>query len=110
MLILPPGHAKAVRARRALHPREKWMIGVVLGAVATLIVATVISLSVGGHSVARGCFDVTVPGPVGAEEVHRCGAEARVTCGSVETAGAFSTEAGRLIAAACRKARLPVGP
>jgi hypothetical protein len=79
-------------------------------AVGALIVATVIALSVGGHSAGRGCFDISVPGPVGAEEVHRCGADARTTCMSVRTPGAFGSEAARLIAIECRRLRLPVGP
>jgi hypothetical protein len=86
------------------------MIGVVLGVVAALIVATLVSLSIGSRSAGRGCFSVYVPGPVGSEEVHRCGADARTTCASAGTSSAFSSEAGRLIAAECRKLRLPVGP
>jgi hypothetical protein len=110
VLILPPGHAKAINARRTLPMREKWVVGVMLCAVGAVIVATVIALGLGGHSAGRGCFTVYVPGPVGAAEVHRCGADARTMCLSVRTPGAFGGEARRVIAAECRKLRLPVGP
>ena len=46
VLILPPGHAQALRTRRQFRAREKWLIGAVLGTVAALVLAVVISLAI----------------------------------------------------------------
>ena len=87
--------------------REKWMIGGVLGVVAALALVLVVSFVSSGPSSSNGCIYATVPGVVGAEQVHECGATARATCGSVRAA--YRPQAAQTIAAACRKAGLPVG-
>jgi hypothetical protein len=109
VLILPPGHAQTVRLRR-LTAREKWMVRGVAGAVALITVAVVvIALATAGRTSARGCINATIPGPVGAEEVHQCGAGARETCATVFTPGAYTKQAAMVVAEACRKAGLPAG-
>ena len=109
MLILPPGHAQAVRARRPLSIREKRLIAAVLAAVAAIAVALVISFSAGSRTSSHGCIYVTIPAATGAQEINRCGAAARETCASSQTAGAFTPQAAQSIAAECRSAGLPVG-
>jgi hypothetical protein len=109
MLILPPGHATAVSARRRLTAREKWMVGGVLGAMATLALVLVISFAVAGPSSKHGCIYATVPADTGAQQIHQCGAAARDTCKSVAQPGAYTQQAARVITAECRKAGLSVG-
>ena len=109
MLILPPGHADAIAARRRLSAREKWILGGVLGAVVALALVLVISLASGGPSSSRGCIYATIPADTGAQQVHQCGAQARDTCQSVYAPGAFTQQAAGAIASECRKAGLPVG-
>jgi hypothetical protein len=109
VLILPPGHAKAVLTPRRLGTRERWMITTVLAAVAAVLVVVVISIASSGHSTGNGCVDVTIPGPIGGEELYRCGAGARALCASVGQPQGFTGVPGQDIARACRKARLPVG-
>ena len=109
MLILPPGHADAVAARRSLTSRERWLAGGVLATVVVLAVVLVISLSSGGPSSSRGCIYATIPGDVGAQQINQCGVKARDTCESVYAPGAFTQQAAGTIAAECRKAGLPVG-
>lgn len=109
MLILPPGHAQSISRRRALTPRERWLIGGVLGAVAAVAIALVISLGTAGKTSAHGCIYATIPGAVGAQQVDQCGAQARDMCQSVHAPGAFTAQAAATIAAECRKAGLPVG-
>jgi hypothetical protein len=109
VLILPPGHAQAITARRRLSRREQWMVGGVLATVAAVILVLVISLATTGRSSAHGCIYATIPGAVGAQEIYQCGNEARATCASAETAGAFSAQSAQTIALECRKAGLPVG-
>jgi hypothetical protein len=104
VLILPPEHAAPVRR---LSRRERWMVGGVLGVVAALAVVLVISFVSAGPSSGQGCIYATIPGVVGAEQVHQCGADARETCRTVNTA--YIQQAARTIAAECRKAGLPVG-
>ena len=109
MLILPPGHAQTVAARRTLNVREKWILGSVGALVAALIVVVAIAVATAGHSSGNGCIDVTIPYSIGGQEFYRCGAAARRTCSSVGTPGGFVARAGRAVAAECRKAGLPAG-
>lgn len=110
MLILPPGHAQALRVRRRLSSREKWLIGGVLAGVAALIIGVVIALSTAGHSSSRGCIYATIPGAVGAQQINQCGDAARSICASANVPGSFTPDAARAVAAECRKAGLPVRP
>lgn len=107
-MVLPPGHAHAIRSRHVLSQREKWMIGGVLTTVAAVVIALIISLATAGKSSANGCIYATIPGVVGAVQVNECGASARSTCASVNSPGAYAPGAARTIAAECRKAGLPV--
>jgi hypothetical protein len=109
MLILPPGHAETVRVRRAITRREKRMIGALLAVVAGLLIALVLSLTIGGHSSRNGCIYATIPAATGAQQINQCGATARATCESATAPGAFTAAASRTIVAECRKAGLPVG-
>jgi ABC-type Co2+ transport system permease subunit len=93
-----------------LSRREKWMLGGVLGVVAALAVVLVISFVSSGPSSGHGCIYANIPGAVGAEQVHECGATARQTCRSVNAPGAYTRQAAHTLATECRKAGLPVGP
>jgi len=84
VLILPPGHAQQLGARRAL------------------------SLLASGKSSSHGCIYVTIPAATGAQQVSECGATARSTCLSVSTPGAFTAQAARAIEGECNKAGLAV--
>src|SRR5437763_17087625 len=107
-MVLPPGHAHAIRSRHALSHREKWMIGGVLATVAAVVIALIIALSTAGKSSANGCIYATIPGVVGAVQVNECGASARSSCASVFAPGAYTRGAARTIVVECRKAGLPV--
>ena len=109
VLILPPGHAETVRARRGLSTREKWILRGVLGVAAAIAVAVVISLASTGKSSSHGCIYATIPGAVGAEQISQCGVTARGTCATVYRPGAYTAASAQTIAAECRKAGLPVG-
>jgi hypothetical protein len=110
VLILPPGHAKAIDARRRFSSRERWMVGGAVTAVVAILVAVVIALAAGGRTSSHGCIYATVPAATGAQEVSQCGAAAVSTCMSVRAQGAYTQQAARVIAVQCRKAGLPVGP
>ena len=102
-MVMPPDHA----VLRRLSKREKWMIGGVLGVVAALALVLVVSFASSGPSSGHGCIYATIPGVVGAEQVHECGATARATCRSVRAA--YRPHAAQTIATECRKAGLPAG-
>jgi hypothetical protein len=85
------------------------MIGGVLSGVAALVVALAIAFAAGGPGSANGCIRLVLPAPTGAQEINQCGAPARSTCASVRTPGSFTSQAARAVAAACRKAGLPMG-
>jgi hypothetical protein len=106
---LPLGHAQEVAARRALSRREKWLIRGVVAAVAVLAVVLAVSLGTAGSSSAHGCIHATIPGPVGAQEINQCGAQARATCQSAAAPGAFTAQASGVLERECRKAGLPIG-
>jgi hypothetical protein len=108
VLILPPGHAEAVRVRRRLPTRERWLIGGVLGAVAVVAVVLAVSLGTAGPSSANGCVHATVAGPVGAVQINQCGAAAQSICATVYAPGAYPPTGVRTLADECRKAGLPV--
>ena len=109
MLILPPGHAETLKGMRRLTVREKRLVQAVLALVAALLVGVLIALASSGQSSARGCIHLTIPGPVGAQELDECGARARDICSTVRQSGAFNSVARNDVVAACRTARLPVG-
>ncbi len=109
MLILPPGHAETVLVPRRLGKRERWMIAAVLGAVVVVMVAVVISIGSTARTTANGCVDVTISGPIGGEELYRCGAEARSLCASVGHPGGITGAPAQDVARVCRRAGLPVG-
>ena len=103
LLIMPSETATL----RRLSKREKWMVGGVLGMVAVIAAFLVISFTSSGPTSRNGCIYATVPGAVGAQQIHECGATARATCQSVHVA--YTPQAAQTIAVACRKAGLPVG-
>ena len=103
-MVMPPDHATL----RRLSRREKWMLGGVLAVVAALAVVLVISFVSSGPSSGNGCIYATIPGAVGAEQVHECGATARQTCRSVNAPGAYTRQAAQTLAVQCRKAGLRV--
>lgn len=109
MLILPPGHAEQLGVPRRLSRREKRLIAAVLGALVVLALVLVVSIGSGGQNSGKGCVYATIPGPVGAEQISQCGAQARDTCETARAPGSFMPQAAKVIAAQCRKAGLPVG-
>jgi hypothetical protein len=109
MLILPPGHAEAIRSPRTIRRREKWMIGALLATVAAIAVAVVISLASPGRHSGHGCVDVTIPYSIGGQEFYRCGAAARAMCAEVGAPGGFTGGPAAAVSTECRKAGLPVG-
>jgi hypothetical protein len=107
-MALPPGHAQALATPRQLSRREKRLIGGVLGIVAVIVVVLVISFATAGQTSAHGCIHATIPGAVGAQQIDQCGAQARDTCQTANEPGSFAPASARVVAAACRKAGLPV--
>jgi hypothetical protein len=108
-MVLPPGHAQTIATPRKLSTREKRLILGVLTVVAVIVVALVISLATAAPSSGRGCIHATIPGDVGAEQIDQCGVQARDTCQAVNAPGSYPAASARVLAAACRKAGLPVG-
>jgi hypothetical protein len=109
LMPLPLGHAERVAAGRTLSRRETWLIRGVVAVVAVLVIVLAVALGTAGSSSAHGCIHATIPGPVGAQEVDQCGAQARATCQSAAAPGTFTAQAARVIEQECRKAGLPVG-
>jgi hypothetical protein len=109
VLIMPPAEQRLPRSRR-LSLRERWLLSGVGAVVLALAVAVAISLASHAATTGHGCLRATVAGPVGAEQISRCGAAAQQLCASLGTPGAFSGDAARTIAGECRKLRLKVGP
>lgn len=104
-----PGQAQLVPIRPALAPREKVMISGVLGLVALLAAALVISFATAGHKSGHGCISVGLAYSVGGAQIYRCGASARSMCASVNRPGGSTGATARALATQCRKAGLAVG-
>jgi hypothetical protein len=109
MLILPPGHAETLRQSRTIRPRERMMIGGVLGVIALLAVAVVISFTTSGHKSGHGCISVGLAYSTGGAQIYRCGAAARQMCAGAGHPGGTVGAAARTVSTECRKAGLPVG-
>ena len=108
-MVLPLGHAQTLRAGRRIPPRERWILGGVLGLIMALLVAVVIALATGGPSSAHGCIHVVLPAATGSQEINQCGSAARATCASAAKSGNFTAADARSVASECRKAGLAVG-
>jgi hypothetical protein len=89
--------------------RERWLVRVMAGVTAVIVIGVVIALVAGGQSSSDGCVHATFPGPVGAEQVNQCGSGARSLCTTLRSSGQYGPEAVRTIAAECRRAGLAVG-
>ena len=85
------------------------MIGGALASVAILAIVLVISIGTAGKRSVHGCIYATIAGDVGAQEVYQCGSQARETCATVRSSGAFTPQAASTVANECRKAGLAVG-
>jgi hypothetical protein len=110
VLILPPGHAREASLGRRLAPRERRLVVGMLALAGVLMAVVIVSLTgAGGDGARRGCLDVSFPSTLGVQQVIRCGAGAREACGSVGAPGGFTGRLGALMAADCRRLRLPIG-
>jgi hypothetical protein len=109
MLILPEGHTRTVQQPHPLRTREKAMIGGVLGLLAVLAVALVISFASSGHKSGHGCISVSLAYSVGGTQTYRCGASARAICARVNQPDGSVGATARTLTDACRKAGLPIG-
>jgi hypothetical protein len=98
-----------VIAPHRLGLRERWMIAGVLGVVVVGLVVLAISIGSSGPKSGNGCVDVTIAGPIGGEQLHRCGAEARSLCAAVGRPGGITGAPSKDVARECRKVGLPVG-
>ncbi|MGB9185835.1 MAG: hypothetical protein WCB67_17415 [Solirubrobacteraceae bacterium] len=109
MLILPPGHAEAMRHPPTVRPREKLMIGGVLAVVAALAVVLIISLTSAERQSGHGCISVGLAYSTGGDKLYRCGATARSMCAGANTPNGIRGASARALATECRKAGLAVG-
>lgn len=85
------------------------MIGSVLALVLVGVAVLVISIGSAGQKSANGCVDVTISGPIGGEELYRCGDKARSLCASVGHPGGINGAPAKDVSRECRKVGLTVG-
>jgi hypothetical protein len=109
MLILPPGHAQAIRQPRVFRRREKAMVGGVLAALVAFVVVLLVSLGTADRQSGHGCISVGLAYSTGGAQIYRCGAGARAMCSSVGQAGGAVGTTARSLTTECRKAGLRVG-
>jgi hypothetical protein len=109
MMILPPGHAEEIQRRRAFAPRERWMIRGVLAVLGLIAVALVVSFATGEGKTGNGCVSVSLAYSTGGDHITRCGDAAKSLCQGVGHEGGITGAPAQTVAAACRKAGLPVG-
>ncbi len=108
MLILPPGHAEQLAARRTLNTRERSILSVLGVVVAALVVAVIIGFAQSSPKSGHGCVYVSVPSSMGAQPYAGCGAKARRICAQVGVPGGYSGSLAHELIPACRTAGLPV--
>jgi hypothetical protein len=85
------------------------MIGGVLGVVAAIAVALVISLATASPKSGHGCISVGLAYSTGGAEIYRCGSAARAMCDAVGQPGGPTGTTARSLTTECRKAGLPIG-
>ena len=85
------------------------MIGGVIGLLAVLAAALVVSFTATSHRSGHGCISVGLAYSVGGAQIYRCGASARSMCASVGQPGGSTGATARALTTECRKAGLPVG-
>jgi hypothetical protein len=89
---------------RSATRRERRVMLIVLGILATAAIAVVVTASWGGAGASTsGCVDVTVPSTTGGASIHACGAQARRFCASADP---IPADVVGDVRAACRKAGL----
>lgn len=76
--------------------------------IALVAVVAVALTGAGGSGVRRGCLNVSFASSLGVQQVVRCGPAARRACAEAGTPAGFTGKIGRLVAADCRRLRLPV--
>jgi hypothetical protein len=109
MLILPPGHGKAISSPRQIRGRERWFVLMAGLATAALVVVAIVSIAGGGTSQTKGCLNVTFASSTGAQQVIGCGARARADCAAIGVPGGYSGVVGRELAEQCHAMGLRVG-
>lgn len=109
MLILPSGHAEAVRQRQPFRAREKAMVGGVLATVAALVIVLIVALGTSDRQSGHGCISVGLAYSTGGAQIYRCGAGARAMCATVGRAGGPVGATARALRTECRKAGLQLG-
>lgn len=84
------------------------MLGGVLAALAALAIGLIIAVLTPGPTSSRGCIYLTYAGPVGGQQISRCGPGARALCQSAPVPGSLARQVGPALQVECRKAGLPV--
>ncbi len=103
---MPQNHARSLRERAPLSRRQKWAAGL-SGAVIIAAVTLLIVLS-GGSKDQPGCISTFVPGVIGSQSIHACGAEARQTCDTLKGSVQYGSVGILLMEKACRAGHLAV--
>lgn len=85
------------------------MIRGVVGVLAALVVALVISFATAGRQSGHGCISVSLAYSTGGAQIYRCGAGARALCDGVRRPGGLTGKPAETVAVACRQAGLPIG-
>lgn len=99
------------QARRLQEPLRwtvagKIAVGLVSACLAVAAVTVVVLIAAGGTREAKGCFEVTFPGIVGAQYLHACGEKARGICAEPSKRTEVTQQT---LAQACRRAGYPFG-
>jgi hypothetical protein len=108
VLILPPGHAEQLTARRQLNTRERSILSVLGVVVAGMLVAVIIGFAQSSPKSGHGCVYVSIPSSMGAQPYSGCGAKARHICAQVGVPGGYTGSLASALTPACRTAGLPV--
>jgi hypothetical protein len=107
VLILPPGHAREIAAKRPFTTRDRRFLVVGCGTVLALVIAIIVAIGSSSPKSAHGCVYVTVTSSTGALTIQGCGAHARAICAEASVPGTYTADALTSVIEECRKAGLP---
>ncbi|MHB8690704.1 MAG: hypothetical protein ACYDHH_05615 [Solirubrobacteraceae bacterium] len=107
MLIMPPGHAREVAARRPFTRRDRRFLVIGSTVVVALVLAVIVAIGSSSPKSGRGCVYVTITSSTGALTIQGCGARARTICAEASVPGTYTADALTSVIGECRKAGLP---
>ena len=112
-MVYAPGHFQRSTKQGTRRPyrsrRERLAVRIAATVAVVLLGLVVYSLTTRQKRTGHGCIDFTYTTMIGGANMYKCGAQARTLCATALGGQSIDTDFQTELAAACRKAHLPIG-